>query len=180
MPHPKICYSTGFCLMLALVILLIPFSWLMAMLIAAAFHECCHLLTIRCLTGQKATMWLSSYTARIGLPDMPVWKECLCALAGPAGSLLLLILSATFPRVAVCGLFQALYNLIPISPMDGGRALECILHSMLSPPAAEGIVHILAVIFHIILLSAGLYGCFYLRLGVLPLILSVLICIRAK
>ena len=54
-------------------------------------------------------------------------RELICILAGPAASLLLLCLARIFPRVAICGLIQGCYNLLPIAPLDGGRALHCLL-----------------------------------------------------
>ena len=55
--------------------------------------------------------------------------ELLCALAGPVGSLLLALLP--FPMLALCGLCQGLFNLLPIMPLDGGRVLGCILEMTL-------------------------------------------------
>ena len=54
-------------------------------------------------------------------------REVVCILAGPLGGLSLLLLCRRFPRVAICGMLQSVYNVLPIYPLDGGRALRGIL-----------------------------------------------------
>lgn len=58
---------------------------------------------------------------------MSTGRELIAVLAGPAASLLLLSLVRVFPRVAICGLIQGIYNLLPIYPLDGGKALRCLM-----------------------------------------------------
>lgn len=56
----------------------------------------------------------------------------LSILAGPLGSLSLLLLGSVTPKIAVCGLIQGIYNLIPLKTMDGGRLL-CEVLCLLCP-----------------------------------------------
>ena len=60
---------------------------------------------------------------------LPVGAELVCVLAGPAASLLLLLLVRPFPRLALCGFVQGVYNLLPLGRLDGARAVAC-LHSL--------------------------------------------------
>jgi Zn-dependent protease len=59
-------------------------------------------------------------------PLTPI-QEAFCALAGPMGSFLVLLMSEVLPEAALCGLFQGAYNLLPIYPLDGGRISLCVL-----------------------------------------------------
>ena len=166
--------------MLAMMLLLMPFRWLAAAVIAAIFHEMCHYGAIRLLSGNSSKISVYSSGAMMALPEISRGSELICALAGPAGGLLLIPLSAIFPRLALCSLLQSLYNLLPIYPLDGGRALGCLLAMNLSPPKAASVLRWTGIICRILLISAGCYASFFLQWGILPLLFVILTCIRIK
>ena len=117
----------GVWILAALYVLIIPADWLLAAFLAAAVHEVCHLTAVGILGGTCRGIAIGCGGAVIDLAPMEPEKELLCALAGPMGSLLLLVLCHVFPQIAICGLVQGLYNLLPVYPLDGGRALRCFL-----------------------------------------------------
>jgi len=119
--------TPGFFLWGALCLLLLPFPWLIGVLTAATLHEVFHCLAVWLCGGQVLGLTLGAGGAKIETAPMPPWKVLLCALAGPLGSFCLLPLSQYFPEAAVCGMIQGVYNLIPIFPLDGGRALRVLL-----------------------------------------------------
>ena len=180
MANHKLSVSVGFYLMLALMLLLMPLRWLFSAIIAAIFHECCHYAAIRLLCRRPATVGLYSYGARMALPEMSRSKELLCAMAGPAGGFLLTALAPLFPRLALCAFVQSAYNLLPVYPLDGGRMFSSILYMVFRPPLAEAILRLTEVSIKCILCLASLYACFFLRWGILPLLIAALICIRIK
>jgi len=96
-------------------------------------------------------------------------------LAGPAGSMLLLLLSRSAPKIAVCGLFHGLYNLLPVLPLDGGRLLQLLLYRF-APMHAENVLLWTGRILCAGILILSVYASVVLSLGAIPPVLF-LICI---
>ncbi len=168
----RIKISGSFCIFVAASLLLLPIHWIIAAVFAASFHELCHWAAIRLCSREKSSLQLYAFGARLPLPEMSRGKELLCTLAGPAGSLTLLLLVRWLPRVAICAALQSVYNLLPVYPMDGGRAIYCLLSLLLPPPTAEKICCIIENCCFVCLLLLGFYGTFFLKLGLLPLLLA--------
>lgn len=158
---------------LALLLLVIPAQWLGAALMAAVFHELCHLLVIIALGGTvtEIRIGVSGAVIEAGIPGEK--EELLAAIAGPAGSFLLLSLCHLFPKIAICAFFQGLFNLIPVYPMDGGRALQCI-QVLYCSQNAERIARAVEIITCAVLFVMVLAGSLTLSLGILPLLAVML------
>lgn len=118
--------EAGFWLVSALMLLLFPLRFLLGVLLAAAVHECGHLLAIRLVGGQVRCIRLRPGGASIEAAPMEPGKEALCALAGPAAGALTVLAWRSFPELALAGLVQTIFNLIPIYPLDGGRVARNI------------------------------------------------------
>ena len=116
----------GFWVQLALMLLLFPIRIVAGVLLAAGIHECGHLIAIGLSGGEVQRIELHAGGARIVTGPMEPMQELLCALAGPLAGLLTLFAWRVFPELAVAGLMQTAFNLLPIYPLDGGRALRNI------------------------------------------------------
>lgn len=108
----------------ALLVLVLPLSWLLAAVAAAGVHELCHWAAVRMLGGRVDALRLGALGASMEAELPGAGKQALAILAGPGGSLALLAFAKQCPRLAVWGLVQGLFNLLPLRGLDGGRALQ--------------------------------------------------------
>jgi len=166
----SISVHADFCVFLSMLLLIIPLKWGISWVLAATIHELFHYIALRIckvdifaihITARGASMETSPFTGS---------SELLCALAGPAGSLLLLVVGKYAPRVALCALMQAAYNLLPIYPLDGGRALQWALHRLF-PQRGELIQRIINIGTIGALLVLSIYALLRLELGLLPFLM---------
>lgn len=172
--------SGGFLLTAAFMLLTLPLQWILAAWIAAAFHELCHYAAIRMCAGKPQKMSVEVNTASISIPEMSRGKELLCAAAGPLGGFLLMILLPVCPRIALCGLFQSLYNLMPVYPMDGGRIICCLAAMTMKPTYAQWLCSFVQWVFVGVMVASALYAAIFMQVGLLPLILALVVLVKAK
>lgn len=110
-----------------LLLLLLPIEWVVAWLLAIAFHELGHYLTVKLLGGQVYQLTIGLGGADMECSTLPDRKRLLAILGGPLGGILLIFLGKWLPRLAICSFILSIYNLFPMLPLDGGRALQIVL-----------------------------------------------------
>lgn len=141
----------------------------LAVLSAAALHECGHLLAARLLGIRLRLLELDLIGARlypaVALPSYRA--ELYLALAGPLASLLLaLFLPFSTPfclALRTATLSLALFNLLPIEGFDGGRALFALAATLLSPERARRLLA--GATYLMLLFLFALSSCLLLRYG---------------
>lgn len=142
-------------LLWAVLILLLPLKWLISAALAAAVHETFHIAAILCFGGRIRNVRIGAGGAVIEASDISGYQELISALAGPLGSFLLALMIRKFPVLGFCALAQGCYNLIPVYPMDGGRAVRCLLEILCPRKAARyGAYFEIISIFCLFLLAA--------------------------
>ena len=123
-------------------------------LAAAAVHEAGHYLALRLLGGRVTKLRLTLFGAEMETDNHHVsyGGEVLAALAGPFANLIwawLLVKTGdgTQPELVGANITLALFNLLPIRPLDGGRALGQLTAWVLGPTAGETVCRCGAAVF---------------------------------
>lgn len=140
-PPCKVRVSGGFVLLAVWFVLANGWEPLETVLGAAAVHEWGHWVVLRLLGAEVTGFRLSALGAVLETDSgrLSYGRELAAVLAGPAGNLLAaLALTAAargrWPAAVGANLVLCAFNLLPIRPLDGGRALY-LLTSWLAGPA---------------------------------------------
>ena len=160
-------------------VLLVPGNWLLAALAAACIHEAGHILALVLLGGRVRSVRLGAFGAVIEGEGVSGAGAALCTLAGPLCSFLTVLLARTFPLLALCGLLQAIYNLLPVYPADGGRILCCLSNLLLPGRITDTLTQAVQWGTVCLVLLLGGYAAFVLHLGLLPLLAGIAMALGA-
>ena len=120
----------GAWIVLGLAVLLLPLRVLLGVVLAAAVHEIGHLTAMYFLGVPVLGIVFRPSGARIEAGPMEPGVEVICALAGPVAGAVTIFAWKWFPELAVAGLVQTVFNLIPIYPLDGGQVARNICCKM--------------------------------------------------
>ena len=72
--------------------------------------------------------------------------------------------------MAICAFVQSVYNLLPLTGLDGGHALALFLELILPPNTAQRICHVVEHFLLFLLILLCLYCALILHLGLLPIL----------
>lgn len=169
--------KTGAYFAMAAAVLILPLWLFLSFIIAGAFHEFCHYLALKGAGIRVFRIVIGPFGASMETEAMGQGRELLCALAGPLGSFMLVLLFRWVPGIALCGLIQGLFNMLPIYPMDGGRILNCLLE-LLKIPHRTRISEAVELMTALGILVLGLWGKWNWNLGWGGVIVGVVLLLR--
>ena len=170
----RLSVSPGFWLLAALIWVMEP-GLLVPTALAAACHELGHCAALKLVGNAPGRLRLSALGAEL-TPRRPLSyiSQLPTALAGPAVSLACAFLAARWGFFLFAGLSLALgvFNLLPIAPLDGGRALQSFCALTLPAPLDRGVPKWLAVAVAGLLLGVAIGA--FLRFAVFSLLVLAL------
>ena len=161
----KLAISPYVYIMLPAALLVLPIPWALGWCIAVFVHELGHYIALRLCRVPICLIEITPFGIRMHTGQMSGGETLLCALAGPLFGLLLLGLSSYMPYTALCAFLQSLFNLLPIYPMDGGRALRAILGIFRAGEGVFNAVERILLFFTVWVLTLVIWR---LQLGILP------------
>lgn len=151
--------SKGFLLVLAVLIYLDGQRLVLWSLFACTIHELGHWVMILLMGGKVRALRLTMVGAEMKLDtrnSLSYGREVAAALAGPALNLLtawICILGGWY-LFAGLNLCFGILNLVPVFPLDGGRALAFALAAS-DLHASDTIIRVISIVFSGVLLGLG-------------------------
>ena len=158
----KVNLSFSFWAVVTLMLMLDRSNTAIITLISAVLHESGHLIMMYAFLSPPEKLTLSFFGMRIDKKDssLSFFKETIVALAGPTVNLIIALLSFIFYKfycnelmlkISTINLMLGLFNLIPVEPLDGARAIKNTLSMFLDEQCIDKILNSLLWIFLILL-----------------------------
>lgn len=163
----KVEVSGGFLLLMAFLFYLDQNGLLFWAWLACLLHELGHYGAIRLVGGQVRHLYLTAVGAEMKLASpygLSYGKELAAVLAGPGASLLVAWVAARlgslmgwpfFFLFSGLNLCTGLFQLLPVRPLDGGRALELLLSALWKEEWADLVCNLCSAAFVFLLLLVG-------------------------
>lgn len=163
----KVEISPGFLFLLAWLNYIDNCGMVFCAMLSCLAHELGHILVLRMLGNEIKYVRITIVGAEMRVSrDMDYCGELAAVLAGPAVNLVLAVVlcQASWGRMAAgLNLALALFNLLPVGRLDGGRALRCLLAIFFDLETAERVCRWCSSILILLgslcgIWMAGIYG----------------------
>ena len=184
-PERGVHVSASFFLLAALALIVSPWEIAASVLLAALLHECGHLLALKAFRVPVEGLRLTALGAELyarGARRLSYARELAVTLAGCGVNLACGFLTALAARrlsweggflFAGAHFLLAAFNLLPIPPLDGSRALTLAVSFCFGPAAGDAAAAVTGLAFSLALVGAGIYIAAETGGGVLFLLASL-------
>lgn len=168
----------GFLLLMAFLLYAEKGHLLLPGIAACIFHELGHYCMIRACGGRVVKLRLSVMGAEMALGGgrmLSYGKELLCTLAGPVSNFLLALIAGKLGISLWAGMNLVLgcFHLLPVLPLDGGRALKLLLCILWDEERALRGAELLSKVLAGGLLAAGAAQAWYTKGNLTLLIVGI-------
>ncbi len=158
----KVIVTPSFFLMLGGALLLGAVEVLPLISLAALLHEMGHLLALRVFGVGVEGIYFTAFGMEIRADTrfLPYQKDMICTLAGPLVNLLSAVVLARLAGdylLAGANLLEGVFNLLPLTGLDGARALHLLLSWCFDPIRADRICRMVEVVCAVLLAVGSLY-----------------------
>ncbi len=125
-----------------------PWGCFLPFLLAVITHELGHILAVISLGERVTALTLRLGGAALETSPLSYRKELLCSLTGPVSGLLVgCLFRKYYPWFWYWTALHSAYNLLPIYPLDGGRALRAFLCQNIPLNKADTLCRIISAVF---------------------------------
>ena len=173
----KVRIHPGFWGMLFLVVLAGAEKVMLPVCIAALCHEIGHLVVLRVFGVHVEGISFTGFGVEIRADTryLSYWKDILCTLAGPFVNLFLAVVAARISKdylLSGANLLQGVFNMLPVSGLDGSRALHLFLSWIFDPIKADRICRVVELSSASVICLISLYLVIYDQAGLFLLMAS--------
>ena len=185
-PERGLHVSWSFWLLILLAAIVSPLTIVLSILLAAALHECGHLLALP-IEGVRLSAFGAVLHAR-GAQRLSYGRELVVTLAGCGMNLVCGVLTAWFSlhyvRVegfvfAGAHILLCAFNLLPIPPLDGSHALNLAVSALFGPLVGDAVAALAGVLCSLALLGGAVYLYVQTRGGALVIFAALALLLSA-
>ena len=174
--------DAGFYINLAVAVLFIPTRLLCAWLLAVAIHELSHYIALKLCGVSVYNIKFSAFGVTMLVGELNGWKELVCALSGPLGGMIPILLRRWMPLTAILGFLLSCFNLLPILSLDGGRALRTVAVMLFGKGFGNLLHRIISISLIVLIAFIVLYFSvrYYLALLIPPILFLLFVLNKEK
>ena len=166
-----------FWIFIALLIIADEVHFLLCALPAIFIHETGHLLVIFFSKVKIKGLTLSGVGAEITVDGMvPYWTEIAINISGPIFSIIAAYVFSLLNLYTLSGISMVLgvFNMLPVSILDGGKVLNSLLKIVLDPDIADKISFMVSVFTSFVILILGIIGIVMIVFSIITGLISLL------